>query len=38
MVGKGAGGYLDKVQAEAHEMVEATQRVECSNYYERGRY
>ena len=38
MLGKGAGGDLDKVEAEDQEIVEATQRGVSSNTYERGRY
>ena len=38
MLGKGAGGDLDKVEAEDQEIVEATQRGVSSKSYERGRY
>ena len=38
MLGKGAGGDLDKVEAEDQEIVEATQRGVYSKSYERGRY
>ena len=38
MLGKGAGGDLDKVEAEDQEIVEATQRGVSSRSYERGRY
>ena len=37
-LGKGAGGDLDKVEAEDQEIVEATQRGVSSKSYERGRY
>ena len=38
MLGKGAGGDLDKVEMEDQEIVEATQRGVFSNSYDRGRY
>ena len=38
MLGKGAGGDLDKVEIEDQEIVEATQRGVLSKSYERGRY
>tara|TARA_B100001123_G_scaffold159277_2_gene184136 strand:- start:4537 stop:5604 length:1068 start_codon:yes stop_codon:yes gene_type:complete len=38
MLGKGAGGDLDKVEEEDQEIVEATQRGVSSESYERGRY
>ena len=38
LLGKGAGGDLDKVEAEDQEIVEATQRGVSSKSYERGRY
>ncbi|MDB4819560.1 Rieske 2Fe-2S domain-containing protein [Euryarchaeota archaeon] len=38
MLGKGAGGDLDRVEAEDQEIVEATQRGVSSKSYERGRY
>lgn len=38
MLGQGAGGDLDKVEAEDQEVVEATQRGVRSNAYDRGRY
>ena len=38
MLGKGAGGDLDKVEGEDQEIVEATQRGVSSRSYERGRY
>tara|TARA_B100000945_G_C20394597_1_gene604146 strand:- start:1019 stop:1762 length:744 start_codon:yes stop_codon:yes gene_type:complete len=38
MSGSGAGGDLDKVEAEDQEIVEATQRGVKSGAYDRGRY
>lgn len=38
MLGKGAGGDLDKVEMEDQEIVEATQRGVSSRSYDRGRY
>tara|TARA_B100001250_G_scaffold414215_1_gene451341 strand:+ start:1972 stop:3033 length:1062 start_codon:yes stop_codon:yes gene_type:complete len=38
MLGKGAGGDLDKVESEDQEIVEATQRGVSSSSYNRGRY
>jgi len=38
MLGKGAGGDLDKVEAEDQEIVEAAQRGMSSGSYNRGRY
>ena len=38
MLGKGAGGDLDKVEAEDQEIVEATQKGVSSGLYHRGRY
>lgn len=38
MLGKGAGGDLDKVESEDQEIVEATQRGVSSQSYDRGRY
>ncbi|MBC88915.1 MAG: choline monooxygenase [Euryarchaeota archaeon] len=38
MLGKGAGGDLDKVEMEDQEIVEATQRGVSSKSYDRGRY
>ncbi len=38
MLGRGAGGDLDKVEIEDQEIVEATQRGVLSKSYERGRY
>jgi len=38
MLGKGAGGDLDKVELEDQEIVEATQRGVSSQTYDRGRY
>ena len=38
MTGKGAGGNLDKVEAEDQAIVEATQRGVSSTSYIRGRY
>ena len=38
MLGRGAGGDLDKVELEDQEIVEATQRGVLSKSYERGRY
>ena len=38
MLGKGAGGDLDKVEIEDQEIVEATQRGVISKSYDRGRY
>jgi choline monooxygenase len=38
MLGKGAGGDLDKVEEEDQEIVEATQRGVSSGSYDRGRY
>ena len=38
MLGKGAGGDLDKVEEEDQEIVEATQRGVSSEEYDRGRY
>ena len=38
MLGKGAGGDLDKVEIEDQEIVEATQRGVLSKSYKRGRY
>jgi len=37
-LGRGAGGDLDKVEAEDQEIVEATQRGVSSGSYDRGRY
>ncbi len=37
-LGRGAGGDLDKVEAEDQEIVEATQRGVKSGAYDRGRY
>jgi choline monooxygenase len=37
-LGKGAGGDLDKVEAEDQQIVEFTQRGVSSGSYERGRY
>tara|TARA_B100000965_G_scaffold50578_2_gene37312 strand:+ start:27788 stop:28858 length:1071 start_codon:yes stop_codon:yes gene_type:complete len=38
MLGKGAGGDLDKVESEDQDIVEATQRGVSSQTYDRGRY
>jgi len=38
LLGKGAGGDLDKVESEDQEIVEATQRGVSSQTYDRGRY
>mgnify|MGYP001226333172 FL=1 len=38
MLGKGAGGDLDKVEAEDQEIVEATHKGVSSGLYHRGRY
>jgi choline monooxygenase len=38
MLGKGAGGDLDKVEAEDQEIVETTQRGVDAGAYDRGRY
>ncbi len=38
LLGKGAGGDLDKVEMEDQEIVEATQRGVSSKSYDRGRY
>ncbi len=38
MLGKGAGGDLDKVESEDQEIVEATHRGVSSTSYNRGRY
>ena len=38
MLGKGAGGDLDKVELEDQDIVEATQRGVSSRAYDRGRY
>ena len=38
LLGKGAGGNLDKVELEDQDIVEATQRGVSSTSYERGRY
>jgi choline monooxygenase len=38
LLGKGAGGDLDKVELEDQDIVEATQRGVSSNSYDRGRY
>ena len=38
MMGKGAGGDLDKVESEDQAIVEATQRGVSSRTYDRGRY
>ena len=38
MLGKGAGGDLDKVELEDQDIVEATQRGISSKSYDRGRY
>jgi len=38
LLGKGAGGDLDKVEAEDQGIVEATQRGVGSGAYDRGRY
>ena len=38
MLGKGAGGDLDKIEAEDQEIVEATQRGVGAGAYDRGRY
>ncbi len=38
MMGKGAGGDLDKVESEDQAIVEATQRGVSSQTYDRGRY
>jgi len=37
-LGKGAGGDLDKVEAEDQEIVEGTQRGVAAGAYDRGRY
>jgi choline monooxygenase len=38
LLGKGAGGELDKVELEDQDIVEATQRGVSSRAYDRGRY
>ena len=38
IIGKGAGGDLDKVEMEDQEIVEATQRGVSSKSYDRGKY
>ena len=38
LLGKGAGGDLDKVELEDQDIVEATQRGVSSKSYNRGRY
>ncbi len=38
MLGKGAGGDLDKVESEDQDIVESTQRGVSSQTYDRGRY